>query len=737
MRADSTAGTAAPAGTAGAVLDTLGHVRGWTEGAEKLLGHTAAEVVGRSAGVLLMRHRVAVDLLEWHGRAALREPFTATTELRRKDGGRVEVAIEASPLSGDGRTDWFVTAKVLPATPSGTTAGLSAPTATLPLPGALLTRAPVGLTIYDGDTRCVWANRETLRWDRSVHQRRLGLLLRELYPGPEGRAVEAVVRRVFETGVPVIEREYRWRPPRGGEEQVMSSTYFRLDGPDGTPMGVGVMATDINNSRGRRHLLMLSEASKNIGTTLDVMRTAQELADVAVPLLADYATVDLAESVALGDESPGRGTPATPGTPVFRRAGAASIHQGMPEALWRTGEVVFVPPSSPFTRALFSRESHFEPILDTSPGTWIDQDPERARIIETTGIHSLIIVPLLARGAVLGEAVFVRTDNPLPFSRNELLLLEELAGRAALSLDNARRFTRERAASLALQRHLLPQSLSGGRALDVASRYLPADTHEGVGGDWFDVIPLPGDRVALVVGDVVGHGINAAARMGQFSTVVRTLAELDLPPEELLCRLDRLVARLTARDSGEGGDLDFSAPTMAGTCLYAVYDPATGLCTMARAGHPPAAVVRPDGTVHFPDLPAGTPIGMGLTAYESVTIELAEGSTIALYTDGLVETRHADLDAGLDRLAAALGRTGTTLEELCDQVIAAMTPSAARNARRGRAPGSRGVVLPYVVTEEGKPSQDDIALLIARVRPLDQSAPASGPPGGNGARGQG
>ena len=190
--------------------------------------------------------------------------------------------------------------------------------------------------------------------------------------------------------------------------------------------------------------------------------------------------------------------------------------------------------------------------MDTSPGTWRDEDPSRARVLQRFGMHSLMIVPLRARGNVLGIVTFFRSENPAPFSRVDLFLAEGLAARASLSLDNARRYSRERTAALALQRDLLPHILRSGDAVEVASRYLPADTHGGVGGDWFDVIPMSHDRVALVVGDVVGHGINAAATMGRLRMVLNTLTNLELPPAEVLARLDELVVGL-ARDRPEDG----------------------------------------------------------------------------------------------------------------------------------------------------------------------------------------
>jgi serine phosphatase RsbU (regulator of sigma subunit)/anti-sigma regulatory factor (Ser/Thr protein kinase) len=311
-------------------------------------------------------------------------------------------------------------------------------------------------------------------------------------------------------------------------------------------------------------------------------------------------------------------------------------------------------------------------------------------------MHSLMIVPIHARGAVLGVAVFVRTADPAPFEADDLLFAEELVSRAALSLDNARRYVRERAAAFALQRNLLPRRLSGGAAVEVASRYLPADTEDGVGGDWFDVIPLSGARVALVVGDVVGHGINAAATMGRLRTAVHTLATMDLPPDELLVQLDDTISRLAEEDLEA---TDQTVAVVGATCLYAVYDPVTRRCAMARAGHPPPAIISPDGRVAFPDLPPGLPLGIGLAAsFEAVELDLPEGCVIAFYTDGLIETRDADIDAGMRRLGAALTQQDRPLEALCSAVVDTLP---------ARAPS------------------DDATLLLARTRALSPTQVAS------------
>jgi serine phosphatase RsbU (regulator of sigma subunit)/anti-sigma regulatory factor (Ser/Thr protein kinase) len=305
-------------------------------------------------------------------------------------------------------------------------------------------------------------------------------------------------------------------------------------------------------------------------------------------------------------------------------------------------------------------------------------------------------VPLRARGTTLGVAVFVRHQHAESFGEDDLLLAEEITARAAVSIDNAYRYTRERSTAETLQRSLLPQRLPRHAAVEVASRYLPTGALAGVGGDWFDVIPLSSARVALVVGDVVGHGIQAAATMGRLRTAVRTLADIDLPPDELLTHLDDLVVHLSA-DADTDGEAqpdqdDQTAGGFGATCLYAVYDPVSRVCTMARAGHPGPTVVGPDGTVDLLDVPAGPPLGLGGLPFETTEFTLPEGSVLALYTDGLIESRDQDIDEGIARLHRALAQPAARLEDICDTVVGALPP-----ARR----------------------TDDIALLVARTRALD------------------
>ncbi|GAA3864132.1 SpoIIE family protein phosphatase [Streptomyces lannensis] len=482
---------------------------------------------------------------------------------------------------------------------------------------------------------------------------------------------------------------------RGGHHLDVQLRISRLSTRDGATRWLAA-ASDGRAAAYRRlvskRLMLLNEAGTRIGTTLDVMRTGQELADFVVPRLADYTTVDLAEAVPLGEEPLARLGMDAGRIPVFRRAGVASIHEGIPESLWELGQPVYVPSASPFTQVLTSGESYLEPVLNPSLHSWLVSDPQRSRVIHETGMHSVMMVAIQARGRVLGIAVFVRTDNPDPFERDDLLLAEELVDRAALSLDNANRYTRERAAALALQRDLLPSHVSGGPALDVDYCYLPADMEHGVGGDWYDVIPLPRDRVALVVGDVVGHGIAAAAAMGRLRIALHTLADMDLPPAVLLSRLDRTVVRL-AQEKADHADL--AVPSLAATCLYVVYDPIERLLDVTRAGHPPPVVVDPAGRATVPEVPAGVPIGLGVGLYESARMKIPDGTLIALYTDGLVESRSEDIESGIHRLAAALAHPPAALHELLAKAVA---------------------------TVRSDPPSDDATLLLARTRPLPRLA---------------
>ncbi|MFF2962957.1 SpoIIE family protein phosphatase [Streptomyces sp. NPDC057963] len=426
-------------------------------------------------------------------------------------------------------------------------------------------------------------------------------------------------------------------------------------------------------------LLLLYEAGARIGTTLDVTRTAQELADVATPGFADATTVDLADPALPGEE------PATlAGAPLdMRRTAIAAADPDQP--LYPIGRSVGFVPTRIRAMRVNSKETGLGPEVIAQLG-WRRWDPDRAEKILDYGFHSVLSVPLHARGVILGLANFWRAGNPEPFDDDDQSFAEELVARAAVSVDNARRYTREHEMAVTLQRSLLPRGLPEQNALDVAHRYLPARAE--VGGDWFDVIPLSGARVALVVGDVVGHGLHAAATMGRLRTSIHNFSALDFAPDELLGHLDELVVR-TDQDEAAGGD---NAEIAGATCLYAIYDAVSGNCSVARAGHPGPVLVLPDGTVEFPEVPAGLPLGIGGMPFEAAEFHVPEGSRLVFYTDGLIDLRDRDLDAGMELLCETLARRDRTPEETCDDVLEAMLPD--------------------------QPT-DDVALLVARTHTLD------------------
>ena len=448
----------------------------------------------------------------------------------------------------------------------------------------------------------------------------------------------------------------------------------------------------------RQRLALLCDAGLNIGTTLDMWVTAGEFTAAVVPRFAQYATVDLAAWVLDGDES------APAAALKLRRGAERALHDAEGDPPHPTGQTVRYPAESPQLRCL----RHERPVLDSE---LTDSDLTDSELTDSEltagestagesaddrtdgpgrpgqGMRSTLALPILARGAVLGVVTLYRGREAGPFQEDDLALAEELVARAALCLDNARRYAREHTLALTLQRSLLPRALPEQNAVEAAHRYLPAQ--EAVGGDWYDVIPLSGGRVALVVGDVVGHGIHAAATMGRLRTAVRNFSALDLPADELLGHLDALVDSMDQEEADDHGHTGI----IGATCLYVIYNPVTEYCTMASAGHLPPAVITPDGLVEFPDVHAGPPLGLGGSTFDAVEFTLLADSRIVLYTDGLIEDRRQDIEAGLARLAVSLAGPRRSPEKLCEAVIRELLP---------------------------EPSGDDVAVLVARARPTDR-----------------
>ncbi|MFD9036362.1 SpoIIE family protein phosphatase [Streptomyces sp. NPDC059567] len=783
------------------LFDGGGVVIGRPHAAERLLGHSPEELRGRHVESLLTPDEVArlpaiVESCTTDG------GWSGVLLARHRDGRDIAVDVTLLPLPEDATPARWLAVAAGAARSRQWTMGPA-------LLERMVTEAPVGLALVDTELRCVWSNTALEHFGGGRADERRGRRLAEIQPGLNAELLESKMRQVLETGDPVTGYEHVGRTRAApGRDHAHAMSFIRLEDDDGRPLGVCYAVVDITDRyRARLRLALMALASERIGRSLDVMGTAQDLSDVAVPGLADFVAVDLLDSVIRGAEpSPGP----TAGTTGVRlvRAGVQTVRAGVSEAVVEPGEESAYLPSSPQigclahgrswltarldaadresalpargpargdgtgsitatgperqavaaepaqpTSAGPARSASAEPAQPTSAGPVQPSSvepvqpssvepapppsaesttgptaepatrptgepatrPSAESVTQPTGepatppasrpatrstadsvgwpstdpvAHTAMVVPILARGVTLGVATFFRTRRDEAFDEDDLRLAEEIVARAAVCLDNARRYARERAAALVLQRSLLPHGVPQQEAVDAASFYRPADELSGLGGDWFDVIPLSGARVALVVGEVPGHGIEAAATMGQLRTAVRTLADLDLSPEELLAHLDDLVLQATreGREAGFGGEAN---PGAVGTsCLYAVYDPVSLRCDLASAGHLAPAVVAPDGTVAFPELPPGPALGIGGLPFESVEVPLEEGTVLAFYTEGLI----AVPGAGKEGLGRVLRTRDLPLDELCRSVVDELAPS--------------------------RPYTDDAALLLVRTRSL-------------------
>ena len=549
-----------------------------------------------------------------------------------------------------------------------------------------ITQAPVNVALLDTHMRQLRLNSALCR-DLGLHDEAagLGLLITDLLSDQATESCVAAARAVARTGKPTVWRGVNQMPGQARAHAV-DVNLSPVKDPAGRVHGVLVVAVDVTEQHlAQQRLALLNEASTRIGCTLDMTRTAEELVDVAVSGLADYATVDLLDSVFRGAEP--TSSPFAFNTPL-RRMACGSVLEGCPEAMIRPGQGLQFSLHLPAVQHVTNGLLVSQPDLQRSIERWAVSNPEGAAHAVRYGFHSLMVVPLRARGATLGIAMFGRHRRPEPFRDEDLVLAEEIVARAAVCIDNARRYTREHATALTLQRSLLPRHLPRQAAVKVATRYLPSGSRVAVGGDWFDVIRLSGSRVGLVVGDVAGHGMHAAATMGRLRTAVRTLADIDLEPAELLARLDDVVARLADEESLPAGGAD--ATDVSATCLYAVYDPVSRRCTLARAGHPPPAVVRPGDAAEFIDLPDGPLLGLGGMPFEETEVILPEDSLLVLYTDGLIESRQRDIDSGLAAMREVLddvrlqpdGRpppAAPWLETICDTLLKALLPDRAED----------------------------------------------------------
>ncbi|MFI2411240.1 SpoIIE family protein phosphatase [Streptomyces sp. NPDC018947] len=438
----------------------------------------------------------------------------------------------------------------------------------------------------------------------------------------------------------------------------------------------------------RHRLAWLNEAALRIGTTLDLRRTAEELSDFTVPEQADASAVDLLDSVLRfqeGDRARG------PGAPELR-AMAVSHVEGLELAPDPVGELSVHTADRLGQTCLTTREPVLLTRMTPSDFDAVAPTPEAAALMRRAGVHSYLAVPLIARGVLLGLADFLRVGSRAPFTDADVALAMDLASQAALCIDNARLYGREREHVVTLQRALLPRTSPGTPGLDVSTCYSPADDPAAVGGDWFDVVALPSGRTALMVGDVMGRGLAAAATMGRLRTVARTLMALDIAPERLLARLD-----LAARDLEED---------QVATLLCAVYDPCAGSFRIASAGHPPPLLTGPDGVASFLDVPVGAPLGAGVIPYDPVDCPVPGKGRLTLFTDGLVRSRTAGLGTQLERLRAAVGdgvpEDGTVCRAITERVGADRSDDAIVLVAATRPLGPEGDAYVRALPPDGK-----------------------------------
>jgi PAS domain S-box-containing protein len=572
-------------------------------------------------------------------------------------------------------------------------------------------QSPFGFLLIDTDLRVRRANERFASVFGGTPEDHRGKGVHDYLPRGEAERVAATLRRILENGQSITDMHVTGFVPGSDERRHWSINLYRVHSGSGRPIGIAWLGLDITARRAaareaaaaRRNLALLNEAGARIGNSLDLETTARELLDVVVPGFCDLATVDLYQGLLVGDETP---PGLADGSAELRRVAFASAVSDAPfsgtGAPVEVGAVHHYPFNSPCADALRTAR------------------PQAVPAQEGGLVQSMLAVPMVAHDTVVGLVQFARTKGSEPFGDRDRDLAVELAARAAVCIDNARLYRREHERALILQRSLLPPGDPEASGLDIACRYLPGNAATGrpseVGGDWFDVIELPGHRTALVVGDVMGRGLRAAVAMGELRTAVRTLALLDLEPAEVLSQLDEIARGLGApggvqqatRAARRPREADLSEVYLA-TCVYAVYDSVTRRCTFANAGHLPPVLVEPGETALMLDVPPGMPLGVGGEPFEEVEVELPEGALLALYTDGLVESRDHPLDEGLQAFVGALtdppspspGRQPSTsalraathrsLEDVCDHVLNTL--------------GSHH-------------GEDDIALLMARVQGL-------------------
>ncbi|WSQ55363.1 SpoIIE family protein phosphatase [Streptomyces sp. NBC_01218] len=519
--------------------------------------------------------------------------------------------------------------------------------------------SPAGVAVFDTRLRYAYVNPALAGFNGLSADAHLGRTVREVLPHLDART--HVMRLVLRDGRPreTVTRGQTWSVSRH-EERYWQAAYHRLE-RDGVPLGIVavlVEMSEVKNEerelvRARRHLALLATAAVHIGTTLDMDTTCRELAEFVVPALADFAAVEV-----FPPEIGHTVRRAPPGILRMRRAGfaAAPEYRAGAELFTHTGDYIDFEEDAVVAQCIAAGE----PVVkDLGEGSEFGRSGATAELIaayRASGLRSALVVPLAARGASLGVLSLVRSEHSEPFDDEDVLVAGQLAGRAAVDLDHARRYASEHTIARELQASLLSEPRGSHPHVEVATRYLPADRGAVVGGDWFDVVPLHDGRHLKAMGDVMGHGVDAAVAMSHYRSLLRLLAGEDLPPHRILEQLDAMVQR--------------SGLDRAATCLLAVVDRFAGTCEVASAGHLPPVFIDP-GQPRSRVIPVnpGPPLGMGFGGYRTEAVPCPPGTVLFMYTDGLVERRGEDIDVSLRRLSTLTMPESGDLEDLLDAAL--------------------------------------------------------------------
>ncbi|MFG3371135.1 SpoIIE family protein phosphatase [Streptomyces sp. NPDC048156] len=647
-------------GVAAVVLGADGRIVLWSPQAHDLFGWSPEEALGRYAADLLVAEEHVSRVLDLFAAVMAGEgAWAGVFPVLHKDGST--------------RPTEFRNMRLLDEAGAAFALGIACDEATvrdverdLALSVGLVAQAPFGLAVLDRDLRYLLVNPTLERINGIASSEHLGRHVRETLPFLDVEMIESSMRQVLATGEPTLDQFAVGRTPADPDhDHAWSSSYYRLEDPGGRVMGIAVTVVDVTAQHRaaaeaaevRRRLALIARASAEIGTSLDLEYTAHELAALVVEDLADIAAVDVLDAILTGADAtltPGVGA----GSQSFRAlAVAASEDTPALLAADSPGEIAVYGEDRLVTRCAATGRPVLLPQVTHRDLLRIARDEHASRLLAAAGVHSYLAVPLTARGQVLGVLDLKRTRNPRPFDDDDVAMADELASRAAVCIDNSRLYQRVRDSALTLQHHLLPDQPPQPTGLEIAYRYQPAETASGIGGDWFDAIPLARGRTALVVGDVMGHGINAAAMMGQLRTTTRALAGLELTPAQVLQHLDRATAGLEE--------------TIA-TCVYATLDPRDRQCCIALAGHLPPVLHRQGQAPHFLDLPAGVPLGVSGVPFHTTHFELHPGDRLILYTDGLVEARDESIDVRLQALVNLLAEPSVSLEATCDRLLSVL-----------------------------------------------------------------